>query len=219
MGWNLFGGGASSAGKQYWNNANDALAGARAAGAQVGGIAAGQQSIASRYLPQGQASIDDLADFYRKGTTDSQRATYVNNATAPVATNFLRGQSNLTATLAGRGLGNSGLMAGGLATLEGARDTAISGAENDAARYFDQQKQMRLEDLVKLLYGTGSDAAARALGGYGTVAGINTAAAGGYNNIAGQAVQAAEADNNGLLGLVKTGASVYGMSRGQGGYS
>jgi hypothetical protein len=216
----LGGGGARKAAQPYMNQANTSLGQARNVGGQLGTLASGYGGLASLYGGQERGAVQNYADNLSRGTTETQRSALVGGMLGNADHNYLQGQSNLTANLAARGLGNSGNAAGGLMGLEAARAGAVTNAGNQANLYADQLRTQNLGQLNSLYGGLENQYAGRQTGLLGQQAGIYGNAAGQYSNLGQQAANYAQQDEQAQLaaiqGLVSTAGQIYGMASGGG---
>lgn len=145
----LFGGKKSSTGSDWLGSA---VTGLRGAGSQYQGLFNRGQDLSNLgyegYADQ-LARVKQLlqTDPY----TDQYRTGQINQATQGVGQAFQGAQANLTGDLAARGLSDSGLMAGGLASLEGARAGALAAPMVQVGQEATAQRQNNMLQLLQLL--------------------------------------------------------------------
>lgn len=145
----LFGGKRASIGSDWLGSA---VTGLRGAGSQYQGLFNRGQDLSNLgyagYADQ-LARVKQLlqTDPY----TDQYRTGQINQATQGVGNAFQGAQANLTGDLAQRGLSDSGLMAGGLASLEGARAGALAAPMVQVGQDATAQRQQQMLQLLGLL--------------------------------------------------------------------
>lgn len=181
-------------------------------------IAQGQRDLYNGQLPEYERALQNEEDLLGRSTSEQQRTAYINRATQNVANNYARGINNATSSLAARGLGNSGSMAGALTNAEMARAGAISNAANAADQYFDNQQLQRENMLTNLAHGATQGALGNEENAMHGGIGLGEWGAGQYGNLANQAyalqAQRQAAAGQALGGLISAGATAYGMGRG-----
>jgi hypothetical protein len=181
------------------------------AGQQFNDLAAGQGQRFNRYQPQAEQALGNYAGLLQRRATDSDRAGYVNRATAPVQRNFLASQAGLTQNLAQRGISpNSSLNAGAQAVLEGQRASALSQAQNDATNYFDEEEEDDLAKLLGLYGGAANQSLSAQSGLLGQGLAANESALGYSMQQLQQEEEKRRRQDEMLMGLLGTGFSSLG---------
>ena len=189
----LFGGG-SAPQNPFMPQINSELTNANQMASDLSGLGASAANTYSQFGPQANQATENYARYLQQNPYTSAYSTaLLNQATNGTTTAYQQARAQLQSQLASRGMGGSGLEAGGLAGLDASQAATMGMAQNNLALQEVNQLGLNRQALVNLLSGAAGAGYGQASAGYGDAAGIYNNAASLYGSL-GDAQMNADAD-------------------------